>query len=58
MCELTDSSYRRHGGVKLKPHDNNGDLMSLISYHDTVVRPKERAATILGQVNQEMARIK
>ena len=58
MCELTDGPYRRIGGVKLKPRDNNGDLMSPISHHDTVVRPKERAAAIFGQVDREMARIK
>ncbi|KAI0280469.1 hypothetical protein BGY98DRAFT_1095464 [Russula aff. rugulosa BPL654] len=46
----------RIGGVKLKSRDN--DLMSPISHHDTVVRPKERAAAILAQVDREMARIK
>ena len=58
MCELKDGPCRRLGGVKLKPRDNNGDLMSPISHHDTVVRPKERAAAILAQVDREMARIK
>ncbi|KAF8495934.1 enhancer of polycomb-like-domain-containing protein [Russula emetica] len=48
----------RPGGVKLKSRDNNGDLMSPVSHHDTVVRPKERAAVILAQVDREMARIK
>ena len=43
-------------GVKLKSRDN-GDLASPGS-HDTVVRPKERAAAILAQVDREMARIK
>jgi enhancer of polycomb-like protein len=55
MCELNDGPCRRIGGVKLKSRDN--DLMSPIS-HDTVVRPKERAAAILAQVDREMARIK
>jgi hypothetical protein len=32
--------------------------MSPVSHHDTVVRPKERAAAILAQVDREMARIK
>lgn len=32
--------------------------MSPISHHDAVVRPKERAAAILAQVDREMARIK
>lgn len=57
MCELTDGPCRLRG-VKLKPRDNNGDLMSPVSHHDTVVRPKERAAAILAQVDREMARIK
>ena len=48
----------RRNAVKLKARDNNGDLMSPISLHDTVVRPKERAAAILAQVDREMARIK
>lgn len=52
------NACRRIGGVKLKPRDNNGDLMSPISHHDAVVRPKERAAAILAQVDREMARIK
>ena len=55
---LKDRSCRRIGGVKLKSRDNNGDLMSPVSHHDTVVRPKERAAAILAQVEREMARIK
>jgi enhancer of polycomb-like protein len=55
-CELKDGPCRRIG-VKLKSRDN-GDLMSPISHHDTVVRPKERAAAILAQVDREMARIK
>lgn len=57
MCELIDGPCRRIGGVKLKTRDN-GDLMSPVSHHDTVVRPKERAAAILAQVDREMARIK
>jgi hypothetical protein len=44
-------------GVKLKPRDN-GDLVSPGPHHDMVVRPKERAAAILAQVDREMARIK
>jgi hypothetical protein len=44
-------------GVKLKARDNTGDLVSPGPLHD-VVRPKERAATILAQVDREMARIK
>ena len=57
ICELKDGPCRRIG-VKLKARDNNGDLMSPISHHDAVVRPKERAAAILAQVDREMARIK
>ena len=56
ICELKDTC--RRNAVKLKARDNNGDLMSPISLHDTVVRPKERAAAILAQVDREMARIK
>jgi len=52
MCELIRRPCRRIGGVKLKSRDNNGDLMSPISHHDAVVRPKERAAAILAQVNR------
>ena len=48
----------RIGGVKLKPRDNTGDLVSPGPHHDAVVRPKERAAAILAQVDREMARIK
>ena len=44
-------------GVKLKSRDN-GDLMSTGLHHDMVVRPKERAAAILAQVDREMVRIK
>jgi len=58
ICELTDGPYRGIGGVKLKPCDNNGDLMPPISHHDTVVHPKEHAAVILSQVDREMAQIK
>jgi enhancer of polycomb-like protein len=58
MCELKDEPCRRIGGVKLKQRDNNGDLMSPGSLHDAVVRPKERAAAILAQVDREIARIK
>ncbi|KAH9020325.1 enhancer of polycomb-like-domain-containing protein [Lactarius pseudohatsudake] len=36
----------------------NGDLISPTPHHDAVVRPKERAAAILAQVDREMARIK
>jgi enhancer of polycomb-like protein len=57
MCELRDGLCRRIG-VKLKQRDNNGDLLSPVSHHDSVVRPKERAAAILAQVDREMARIK
>ena len=32
--------------------------MSSSAHHDAVVRPKERAATILAQVDREMVRIK
>ena len=56
-CALINGSCSRIGGVRLKPCDNNGDLMSPV-LHDTVVRPKEPSAAILAQVNQEMARIK
>lgn len=55
--ELKDRFCRRITGVKLKSRDN-GDLMSPISHHDAVVRPKERAAAILAQVDREMVRIK
>src|SRR6266852_3693810 len=58
MCELIRRPCRRIGGVKLKSRDNNGNLMTPISQHDAVVRPKERAAAILAQVDREMARIK
>ena len=44
-------------GVKLRPRDN-GDLVSPVPHHDSVVRPKERAAAILAQVDREMVRIK
>jgi hypothetical protein len=37
-------------GLRLKSRDNNGELISPISRHDAVVRPKERAAAILAQV--------
>jgi len=63
MCYLFPDEYgtyghfSRIGGVKLKSH-NPGDLMSLGLHHDTIVRPKERAAAILAQVDREMARIK
>ena len=55
MCELTDGPYRCLGGMKLKLRDNNSDLMSPISHHDTIVHPKEHATMILGQVDREMA---
>ncbi|KAI0300651.1 enhancer of polycomb-like-domain-containing protein [Multifurca ochricompacta] len=45
-------------GLKLKSRDNNGELVSPAPLHDTVVRPKERAATILAQIDREMARFK
>jgi hypothetical protein len=45
-------------GLRLKSRDNNGELISLMSHHDAVVRPKERAAAILAQVDSEMVRIK
>ncbi|KAH9008340.1 hypothetical protein EDB83DRAFT_2531843 [Lactarius deliciosus] len=45
-------------GLRLKSRDNNGDLISPTQHHDAVVRPKERAAAILAQVDREMARIK
>ena len=57
MCKPNDGPCRRISGVRLK-RDNNGDLMSPVSHHDTVVRPKERTAAILAQVDREMARIK
>ena len=44
-------------GVKLKSRDN-GDLVSPGLHHDMVVRPKERAAAILAQVDREMVRLK
>jgi enhancer of polycomb-like protein len=44
-------------GVKLRARDN-GDLVSPGPHHDSVVRPKERAAAILAQVDREMVRIK
>ena len=56
MCELKDN-FRRNA-VKLKARDNNGNPMSPISPHDTIVRPNEHAAAILAQVDWEMAWIK
>ena len=55
--ELKPGFCSRIGGVKLKTRDNNGDLMSPVS-HEAIVRPKERAAAILAQVDREMARIR
>jgi hypothetical protein len=49
--------FSRIGGVKLKSH-NPVDLVSPELHHDTVVRPKERAAAILAQVDREMDWIK
>jgi len=46
------------GGVKLKPRDHTGDLVSPGPHYDAVVRPKERTAAILAQVDREMTRIK
>ncbi|KAI9437906.1 enhancer of polycomb-like-domain-containing protein [Lactarius psammicola] len=42
----------------LKSRDNNGDLVSPTPHHDAVIRPKERTAAILAQVDREMGRIK
>ena len=44
--------------LKIRSRDNNGDLMSPTAHHDAVVRPKERAAAILAQIDSEMARIR
>ncbi|KAI9453934.1 enhancer of polycomb-like-domain-containing protein, partial [Russula earlei] len=44
-------------GVRIK-RDSNGELLSPVPLHDTIVRPKERAAAILSQVDREMVRIK
>ncbi len=48
----------RNVGLRLKSRDNNGELLSPTPHHDAVVRPKERAAAILAQVDREMAQIK
>jgi hypothetical protein len=53
----TNEHFSR-GGVKLKPRDNTGDLVSPGPHYDAVVRPKERTAAILAQVDREMTRIK
>jgi enhancer of polycomb-like protein len=45
-------------GLRIKSQDDKGDLVSLSAHHDAVVRPKECAATIIAQVDCEMARIK
>lgn len=45
-------------GLRIKSRDNKGDFASPSAHHDAVVRPKERAATIIAQVDREMARIK
>ena len=37
---------------------SEGNLVSSLVHHDTVIHPKERAATIIAQVNREMAWIK
>ena len=37
---------------------SEGDLVSSSVRHDAVICPKERAATIIAQVDHEMARIK
>jgi hypothetical protein len=50
--------YSRIVGLRLKSRDNKGDLVSSSAHHDAVVRPKDRAATIIAQVDREMARIK
>ena len=51
-------SHSRIVGLRIKSRDNKGDLVSSSAHHDAVVRPKERAATIIAQVDREMARIK
>ncbi|KAH9025701.1 hypothetical protein EDB83DRAFT_2656378 [Lactarius deliciosus] len=56
--EQGSKQKRRIVGLRLKSRDNNGDLISPTQHHDAVVRPKERAAAILAQVDREMARIK
>jgi len=38
--------------------NNDDELVSLAPHPNAVVRPKERAAAILAQVDREMARIK
>ena len=50
--------HRRTVGLRIKSRDNKGDLVSSSAHHDAVIRPKERAATIIAQVYHEMARNK
>ena len=45
-------------GLRIKSRDNKGDLVSSSAHDDAVVCPKECAATIIAQVDREMARIK
>ncbi|KAN0134192.1 hypothetical protein V8E53_007964 [Lactarius tabidus] len=40
-------------GLRIKSRDNKGDLVSLSAHHDAAVRPKERAATIIAQVDRD-----
>ena len=45
-------------GLRIKSRDNKGDLGSSSVHNDAVVRLKERAATIIAQVDHKMALIK
>jgi hypothetical protein len=56
-CVYLKRLCSRIGVVKLKPCDNNGELVSPISHHDTTVHPKKHATAILAQINREMAGI-
>jgi hypothetical protein len=47
-------SCSRIVGLKLKSRDDNGDLVSPTAHLDAMVRPRERAATILAQLDREM----
>jgi len=55
--KVKPTEQARLPGVRIK-RDNNGELVSPAPHLDTVVRPKERAAAILAQVDREMARLK
>jgi enhancer of polycomb-like protein len=44
--------------LKIRSRDNNGELVSPTPHHDAVVRPKERNAAIVAQIDREIARIK